>query len=289
MGFDVLNNVWNFVDIVLALGISLDGGCDVGFYVYDECCLFYFGCVQYDFDGKYLLSVMFCWDVFIKFGLENWVGIFLFFIVGWVLFDEDFFNLVGKVDLVKFCVSYGILGNDQIVNNGYIGILSGEVIYVFDGVLVNGIVIGVLFNLELQWEEVEKFNVGIDLAFFDYKINIIVDYFINIWDNLLIFNIFVFGIIGIFVFGVVFLIVNVGLVCNQGLEFFIGYQQWYDNELKVNFNYNFIIFCNEVLEVNNGIGFIEGGVFGVGQLALFCMEVGQLIGYFFGYQMDGIF
>lgn len=45
MGFDVLNNVWNFVDIVLALGISLDGGCDVGFYVYDECCLFYFGCV----------------------------------------------------------------------------------------------------------------------------------------------------------------------------------------------------------------------------------------------------
>ena len=35
--------------------------------------------------------------------------------------------------------------------------------------------------------------------------------------------------------------------------------------------------------------FIEGGAFGVGQLAPSRMEVGQPIGYFFGYQTDGIF
>jgi hypothetical protein len=41
---------------------------------------------------------------------------------------------------------------------------------------------------------------------------------------------------------------------------------------------------NKVLEVNNGTGFIEGGVFGVGQPAPSRMEVGLPIGYFYGYK-----
>jgi hypothetical protein len=43
------------------------------------------------------------------------------------------------------------------------------------------------------------------------------------------------------------------------------------------------------VEVNNGTGFIEGGVFGVGQPAPSRMEVGLPIGYFYGYKTDGIF
>jgi hypothetical protein len=35
-----------------------------------------------------------------------------------------------------------------------------------------------------------------------------------------------------------------------------------------------LLFKNKVLEVNNGTGFIEGGVFGVGQPAPSRMEVG---------------
>ncbi|MCR9099643.1 MAG: TonB-dependent receptor [bacterium] len=288
-GFDVPNNSWNFADIALALGTSPDGGRDVGSYAYDERRLSYFGRAQYDFDGKYLLSAMLRRDASTKFGPENRVGIFPSFTAGWVLSDEDFFNPVGKVDLAKLRVSYGILGNDQIVNNGYIGTLSGEATYVFDGALVNGTAIGALPNPELQWEEAEKFNAGIDLALFDYKINITADYFINTRDNLLISNIPVSGITGTSAPGAASPTVNAGSVRNQGLEFSIGYQQRYDNELKVSINYNFTTLRNEVLEVNNGTGFIEGGAFGVGQLAPSRMEVGQPIGYFFGYQTDGVF
>ena len=46
---------------------------------------------------------------------------------------------------------------------------------------------------------------------------------------------------------------------------------------------------NEVLEVNNGTGYVEGGSFGVGQPFPARMEVGFPIGYFYGYQTDGIF
>jgi hypothetical protein len=45
---------------------------------------------------------------------------------------------------------------------------------------------------------------------------------------------------------------------------------------------------NEVTAIN-GAPFLEGGAFGVGQPFPSRMEVGQPIGYFFGYQTDGIF
>jgi hypothetical protein len=54
-------------------------------------------------------------------------------------------------------------------------------------------------------------------------------------------------------------------------------------------NYNFTSLNNEVLEVNNGTGFVEGGSFGVGQPAPARMEVGLPIGYFYGYKTDGLF
>ena len=288
-GFDVPNNEWSFADIALALGTSPAGARDVGSYAYDERRLSYFARAQYDFAGKYLLSAMFRRDASTKFGPENRVGYFPSFTAGWVLSDENFFNPDGNWNFAKMRLSYGVLGNDQIVNNGYIGTLSGEATYVFDGSLVNGTAIGALPNPALQWEEAKKFNAGLDLGFFDYKLNFTADYFINTRDNLLISNIPVSGITGTSAPGAASPTVNAGSVRNQGLEFSVGYQKRFDNDLKINFSYNMTTLDNEVLAVNNGTGFIEGGAFGVGQLAPSRMEVGQPIGYFFGYLSDGIF
>jgi len=288
-GFDVPNNEWDFADIALALGTSPAGGRDVGSYAYDERRLSYFARAQYDFMGKYLLSAMLRRDASTKFGPENRVGYFPSVTAGWVLSDEEFFVPDGNWNFAKLRLSYGVLGNDQIVNNGYIGTLSGEATYVFDGSLVNGTAIGALPNPALQWEEAKKFNAGLDFGFFDYKLNVTADYFINTRDNLLISNIPVSGITGTSAPGAASPTVNAGSVRNQGLEFSVGYQKRFDNELKINFSYNIATLDNEVLEVNNGTGFIEGGAFGVGQLAPSRMEVGQPIGYFFGYLADGIF
>ncbi len=55
---------------------------------------------------------------------------------------------------MKFRASYGILGNDQIPNNGYVSLLTGEATYVFNGSLVNGTATGQIPNPDLQWEEI---------------------------------------------------------------------------------------------------------------------------------------
>ncbi|KKL68006.1 hypothetical protein LCGC14_2129350, partial [marine sediment metagenome] len=83
--------------------------------------------------------------------------------------------------------------------------------------------------------------------------------------------------------------VNAGSVRNKGLEFAIGYSDNISEDFKISVNYNFTTLDNEVLTVNNGTGFIEGGGFGVGQPAPARMEEGFPIGYFYGYQTNGIF
>ena len=289
-GFDVPNNDFQFADISLATGTSPEGARDVGSYSYDERRLSYFGRAQYNFSERYFLSAMLRRDASTKFGPANRAAWFPSFTAGWIVSDESFLSSdEDMIDLLKFRISYGILGNDQIINNGFIGSLSGEATYVFDGVLVNGTAIGALPNPALQWEEAKKFNVGFDLALLDYKLNVTADYFINTRDNLLISNIPVTGLVGTSAPGGAAPTVNAGAVRNSGLELSLNYRQRYDNGLKLSLSLNGTTLDNEVLEVNNGIGFIEGGSFGVGQLAPARFEVGQPIGYFYGYQTDGIF
>ncbi|HRW96418.1 MAG TPA: SusC/RagA family protein, partial [Bacteroidales bacterium] len=72
-------------------------------------------------------------------------------------------------------------------------------------------------------------------------------------------------------------------------EFSAGYRGMVGKDFSYQVNYNLTLLNNEVLEVNNGTGFVEGGSFGVGQPLPARMEVGLPIGYFYGYQTDGIF
>ncbi len=288
-GYDVPNNDYTYADISLATGTSPEGARDVGSYSYDERRLSYFGRVQYNYNERYFATAMLRRDASTKFGPQNRAALFPSFTAGVIVLDENTGAENSPVDLLKLRISYGILGNDQILNNGYIGTLSGEATYVFDGVLVNGTAIGALPNPALQWEEAKKFNAGLDLNLLDYKFSVTADYFINTRDKLLISNIPVSGIVGTAAPGSAAPTVNAGAVRNRGFELALNYRERLNSDWRLNVSYNFTTLDNEVLEVNNGTGFIEGGGFGVGQLAPSRMEVGLPIGYFYGYRTDGIF
>lgn len=288
-GYDVPNNSWQNADISLAIGTSPNGGRDVGSYFYDERRLSYFGRLEYDYSQKYLLSFAIRRDASTKFGPENRVGIFPSLTAGWKISDESFFPKSNAFNFLKLRASYGILGNDQIRNNGYVGSLSGEGTYVFNGNLVSGVAVGVLPNPKLQWEEAKKIDVGLDAGFLGNKIETVLDYFIDTRNNLLIGNIPVSGITGVYAPGSGSPTVNAGSVRNSGFEFSINYKESLSDNFKIALGYNVTTIKNEVLSVNNSTGFLEGGSFGVGQLAPVRMEEGQPIGYFYGYQTDGIF
>lgn len=287
-GYDVPNNSWENADIALTTGAPAPGVRPVGSYVFDERRLSYFGRLQYDYKGRYLLSAMLRRDSSTKFGPGNKEGIFPSFTAGWIISDEAFFGESKVLNFMKLRGSYGVVGNDRIPNNGYISQLSGEATYVFNGALVNGVATGQIPNRDLKWEEAKKFDVGLDLKFFDNKVSVITDYFIDTRADLLIPNIPTSGINGTGAPGASAPTLNAGTVRNTGLEFSIDYKNKFSENFSMSVGYNVTFIKNEVLEIN-GVDFIAGGGFGISQPQPSRMEVGQPIGYFYGYKTDGIF
>ena len=286
-GFDVPNNSWQFADIRLANGIP--SAKNVDSYFYDERLFSYYGRIQYDYKGRYLVSGMIRRDSSTKFGPNNRVAWFPSVTGGWVISDEPFYGTSKAVNFAKLRASYGVLGSDKIGNNRYVGLLDGEGTYVLDNQLVTGTAIGALPNADLKWEEARKFDIGLDLQFLDNKFELIADYFIDRRENLLIPGIPISGIIGTYGPGGQSPTVNAGGVKNKGFEVSLTYKDKIGKDFNISTSYNITMLKNNVYEVNNGTGFIEGGGFGVGQPAITRMEVGQPLGYFYGYQTDGIF
>lgn len=286
-GFDVPNNSWQFADIGLTTGFT--DAKTAGSYSYDERRLSYFARLQYDFKGRYLVSGMLRRDSSTRFGPSNRVAYFPSVTGGWVISEESFFGESTTLSFAKFRASYGVMGNDRIGDNLYVGLLNGEATYVLDGQLVNGAAIGALPNPDVVWEEARKFDVGLDLRLFNDKVDVVADYFIDKRADLLISGIPVSGIGGTYGPGGVNPTINAGDVENRGWEFSITYADKISEGFNFRVNYNVTFLKNEVTRVDNGTGFVSGGQFGVGQPQPTRMEVGQPIGYFYGYKTDGIF
>lgn len=255
---------------------------------FDERLLSYFARLQYNFASKYLFSAVIRRDGSTKFGPNNRFGYFPSGSVGWVVSEESFLKDSNAINFFKLRGSYGILGNDRIPGNAFRSILNGEGTFVFNDQLVFGQAVGVLPNPEIRWEEQKTLDIGVDLRVFNDAVNITADYFDKTTEGLLL-QPQVSGILGANAPGAQAPVVNGGTVKNSGFEFAIGYQSDRNNEFNFGINYNVTFINNEVTEVNNEAGFLQGGSFGVGQEPPARFEAGFPIGYFFGLETDGIF
>ena len=285
-GFDVPNNSWDSADIGLTTGTR--DGINNSSYVYDSKKLSFFGRLQYNFDKRYFISGMIRRDATNYFSPNNRVGWFPSATAGWVATEESWFDSE-VVNFLKFRGSYGILGNDETLEGElYRSLLDGEATYVLDGQLVNGRALGRLANPDAGWEGAEKINIGFDLSLLRNKIEITADIFREDRNDLLIRSIPVSGIFGGGAPGAGSPTINGGTTRNQGLEFAINYKERFSDDFSINLAYNMTYLENEVTEVN-GTEFLTGGAFGVGQPAPSRMQEGFPLGYFYGYETDGIF
>jgi TonB-linked SusC/RagA family outer membrane protein len=288
-GFDVPNNDVHFADINLTTGLS--EAKSNGSYAYDNRRISQFARLQYDFKGRYLLSGMLRRDSSTRFGPNNRVAYFPSVTGGWIISDESFFGQPKAISFAKLRASYGILGSDLIgtKTRPYLGLLDGEGSYVIDGQITQGIAVGNLANPDLKWEQAQKFDVGVDLRLLNDKLEFTADYFIDTRKDLIIASIPISGIIGTNGPGGQNPAKNAGTVENKGLELALTYTDKIGDDFKIRASYNVTFLKNEVTEVKNGTGYVEGGGFGVGQPLMTRMEAGQPIGYFYGYKTDGIF
>lgn len=285
-GYGIPNNNVAFADLSQANEIR-DGGANS--YQYDFRLLSYFTRLEYNFDYKYLLSLIVRRDGTSRFGPGNKFGYFPAVSAGWVISEESFMDDVSLINFAKLRASYGITGNDQIGDFRFISSLNGEAEYVFDGnTLVRGLAIGALANPEIQWEQNEQLNVGFDAEILQGKVSLTGDYYVKTSQDLLL-AVPASGLTGIAAPGSGAPIANAGSIRNSGLEFSVNYFEEIGNNWELGLGYNFTSLRNETLSLNDGVAFVQGGAFGIGQLPPTRWEVGQPIGYFYGLQTDGVF
>ena len=130
--------------------------------------LSYFGRLNYDYLGKYLLSGVFRYDGYSSLLGDNRWGFFPGVSAGWIFGKEDFIkNAVPDLSFGKLRFSYGVNGNAT-------GIGAYTLQGSYNSQKYNGNVgylIGSLPNPGLKWEKTRTTEVGIDLSFFDNRLN----------------------------------------------------------------------------------------------------------------------
>ncbi len=283
--FNIPNNSIDFADI--SANMAQSGYLNnTGSYEFEERLLSNFLRAEYGFKYKYIFSAIVRRDGSSKFGPNNRFGYFPSFSGAWIISDESFFN-IKPLSFLKLRTSYGISGNDQIANFAYRALLNGEGVYVFDDIITSGVAIGTAANPDLKWETTRQFNLGLDFQLLNV-LDITANYFIKNTNDLL-FSPDVSAIIGSYGPGGYPPIINAGDVSNKGFEFEMAYATDPNKRLGMNVNFNFTYIDNEVKSVPDGVDFLPGAGFGVGGNTATRFEVGFPIGYFIGYQTNGIF
>lgn len=137
----------------------------------------FFGRLNYTFADKYLLTATVRHDGTSRFGKDHRWGTFPAFALGWKLLEESFMEGArGVMNELKIRAGYGVTGQ-QGLNDDYFPYLQSYYIrqnlnerYPINGQLLYPVNPG-KYNSDLKWESTHTWNVGIDFAFLNNRIN----------------------------------------------------------------------------------------------------------------------
>jgi len=122
----------------------------------------YFGRLNYDFDGKYLLEASFRYDGSSRFANGHRWGFFPSVSAGWRIDKENFFKQSDLFQLLKLRASVGQLGNQAVPLYSYENAIVLGQNYAFGGVLQSGAAATTYSDPAISWETTTAYNAGVD-------------------------------------------------------------------------------------------------------------------------------
>ena len=200
--------------------------------------LSYFGRLNYNFAGKYLLQANLRVDKSSKFAPDNRTATFPSFSAGWRISDESFMTDVNFMQDVKLRAGWGKNGNQE-------GIGSYEYLSLSNINNTTGdISPATIAPADLRWETTTQTNIGIDASFLDRKINFSADFYVKKTDDVLV-RIPLSGQI------VPSVLQNSGSMKNTGVEFVISSKNvtskdfTWSTDFNISFNKNQVTLYRE--------------------------------------------
>ena len=204
--------------------------------------------LDYDYDGKYIVSASVRRDGSTRFGPDNKFGYFGSGSVAWNLTKESFMEN-SIFNNLKVRASYGSAGNQNIVNNAFLDLLGFGT---YNG-LTTAIPLGV-GNPEVKWEAQTTLDIGVEFGLFNNRINGVVDYFVRNSNDLLLDQP-LSQTVGDEDNSIV---ANIGEIENSGLEISLNADIIRSQDLLWSVGGNITFLDNEVISLVDGDDIIRG-------------------------------
>ena len=250
---------------------------DANSYEYKHALTSVIGRLNYDYDGKYLLSAVIRRDGSSRLTKNIRWGTFPSVSLGW-RFDKESFYPINRniINMFKVRASYGELGNENIGEYVYQAtMMRNNMTYSFGNQPITGSAVSTFVNEQLAWEKKKTTNIGIDLALFNNRIEFTAEWYKNQSVDLL-YSVPVPANAGVANGSVT---MNAAKMDNSGFEFSLTYRNR-DHALKHEISANLSTLKNKVRSLGFGTDYYLTGDY--------ITYVGEELGQFYGYVYEGI-
>jgi len=244
-----------------------------------------FGRANYTYADKYLVTATVRRDGSSKFGDNNKWGLFPSVAAAWRVNNESFLKDFKELTNLKFRLGYGQVGNDNIGTYKYGSTMRA--VSTADGTsyrMVN------FSNPNLKWEASEQYNLGLDMGWFNSRIDLSVELYNKSTKDMLLQPSVVSAVGGSTYDDIATPYSNIGKVTNKGVDIALNTV----NIVKKNFQWKTnIVFSknkNKVTALDKLNTPIYGKLDWYSEFQTATLiTVNQPMGVFYGYKTDGYF
>jgi len=247
----------------------------------------YLARVNYDYNAKYLLSLIGRRDGTSLVAKQNQFENYGSVSAGWVVSKENFLKNINWLSQLKLRGSYGVLGNlGSLDANSVNPLLTKSQIYMgASPVLLPGYYENVLANPDLKWASSKQTDFGIDASVFENRLTLSADYFVKKTNDMIIEKTLTSTT------GVETQWINGGSARDRGVEFGINFKNKDDHAFTYSMNLTFTKSSNELTSLNDGVTTIPLGTEMTVRSVLdpLRIQVGQPLYSYYVIKTDGIF
>ena len=240
------------------------------------------GRIMYNFADKYMLTGTFRADGSSRFTNKKW-GYFPSIAGAWTVTNEKFME--GSRDLLsnlKIRASYGVIGNQDIAPYSTLALLSTTNTYYGVGNPSVGYKLDRIATPDIKWEKTKQFDLGVDLGFFNNRLEVSLDYFNKQTSDALL-STTTSNALGGFTY-----MANLGKVANQGLDITVNARIVETKDFQWQTSLNGTYLKNEVKKLTDQQPVIHTGSFQSVVVEPCIIKEGEALGSFYGQEWAGI-
>ena len=241
------------------------------------------GRVIYNYDDRYMFTGTFRADGSSRFTNNKW-GYFPSLAFAWTASNEKFMeSLQETINNLKFRISYGVIGNQDISPYSTLALMSQTSTYFGTDTGVTGYWENTLATPNIKWEKTNQLDFGVDVGLWNNRLTLSLDYFDKRTSDALLST-----RLPNYLGGTSYLI-NAGEVSNRGFDFAISADVFSTNDFDWTTSINGTYLKNKVVKLTAQEPRLYSGMMpGICDDGTSIITEGEAIGSFYGYRWAGI-